>query len=501
MKIRNQPYLFPALIILVFLVSYSYTFDRKLAPLGDNASYYMLGEALAQGEGYVNISKIDKTPNNHYPPGYPAVLSIFMQFTDSIVFFKILNGVFLLASCLILYQVMKKLLENDVLAFIIVLMTVLNFHILQYGSMIMSEIPFLFFSLLGLWLFLKIDTQKPFFRDRNFYLLLVAIVISYHTRSLGIALTGATIAAFLLQKKWGHGVALGGGFVLLALPWFVRSQMLGGGSYSRQLMMINPYQPNLGKADVGDFIDRFLNNFSRYITTEIPNALFPFTEVDYRQEAAASDWVAGLLLMAVIIYGFITLRKFRIILGLYALFTFFILLLWPDVWVGVRFMVPLIPILAVGLVHGLYQLAGKLFSAAGKKVSGWAFLILPLLLLTSVGQLHKQASTPLHPAWDNYYAMGRWLRSQSGEKPVVACGKPALFYLYSKTFTVRYPFEQDTEALLAELEDEKVDYVVIDQVYPNTFRYLLPAVRAHPERFEQVFHQPNPDTFLLKFKR
>lgn len=500
MNIQNRPYFFPLLITLVFLFSYTWTFDSKLAPLGDNASYYMLGQALAQGEGYVNISKIDKTPNNHYPPGYPAIMSIFMMFTDSIAFFKVLNGLFLLGGLLLFYRIFLLALENRVLAFATVLMCLLNFHLLQYGSMMMSEVPFLFFSAAALLLFMT-RKDRPWLSDPAFYLVLAAIVAGYYIRSLGIALTGAAVITLFLRKKVVEGIALGGGFVLLALPWFIRSQQLGGGSYMKQLTMINPYQPNLGTAGFGDFVDRAINNFTRYLTEEIPHALFPFTEVNYQEGGTAGDWFAGLLLAALIIYGIISLRKFRWFIGLYILFTLLILMLWPDVWVGVRFIVPLIPLLALGLFSGLNTMLNRVFSAANKTFPSWVTLFVPLMLLSSVSTLHEQSSVRLHPAWANYYAMGEWLRQNAPEETVVSCGKPALFYLYSRTYTMRYPFEQDAAKLIQELEDARVDYVVIDQVYPNTFRYLLPAIRSQPERFEQVYHRPNPDTYLLRFKR
>ena len=84
---------------------------------------------------------------------------------------------------------------------------------------------------------------------------------------------------------------------------------------------------------------------------------------------------------------------------------------------------------------------------------------------------------------------------------VVSCGKPSLFYTYADNYTMRYKFTKDPAELIADLEKQKVDYVVIDQVYGNTFQYLLPAVRQYPNRFEQVLHLKNPDTFLLKFKK
>ena len=71
--------------------------------------------------------------------------------------------------------------------------------------------------------------------------------------------------------------------------------------------------------------------------------------------------------------------------------------------------------------------------------------------------------------------------------------------MYANKYTVRYKFA-DPQDLITHLESSNVEYVVIDQVYGNTLRYLLPAVRQNPERFQQVYHLQNPDTYLLKFK-
>jgi hypothetical protein len=501
MKIQNQPYLFPVLILLVFLITYSVTFDSKLAPLGDNASYYMLGQALAQGEGFVNISKIDKTPNNHYPPGYPAILSVFMHFTESIVFFKLLNGLFLALGMILLYMVLFRLLQHRLLSFLIVAFCLLNYHLLQYSSMMMSEVPFFFFTMVAIWSYLNYDDTIPWYRSKHLLLCLVAILIAYHVRSLGIGLLGGVLVAAFIRRKWGLSIGMGVAFVVFALPWFIRSQRLGGGSYIKQMTLINPYQPALGKASVADFITRIQSNFSRYITEEIPNALFPFTEVDYAQAPDTGEWLGGLLLFGLIIYGLFKLPSFRWLFILYLLFTFVILMIWPDVWVGVRFIVPLIPILALGFFHAIFLILQLIFKAVNKPAPVWALGILLLILLPSVNTLRKLSAEPLNPAWANYYGMAEWLRRNESSEVVVSCGKPTLFYLYSQTYTVRYAFEQDPALLIEDLENEKVDYVVIDQVYPNTIRYLLPALRAYPERFEQVYHLANPDTFLLRFKR
>jgi hypothetical protein len=61
-NIASKKYVYLIILAIAVVAAYSYTFDSKQALLGDNASYYSLGKALAQGEGYVNISKITKSP-------------------------------------------------------------------------------------------------------------------------------------------------------------------------------------------------------------------------------------------------------------------------------------------------------------------------------------------------------------------------------------------------------------------------------------------------------
>lgn len=86
--------LYLGILLVVFALAYLYTFDTKLSKLGDNATYYMLGKALHEGEGYVNLSGISHPPNNHYPPAYPAIISLIMLFSSSILIIKVVNGVF-----------------------------------------------------------------------------------------------------------------------------------------------------------------------------------------------------------------------------------------------------------------------------------------------------------------------------------------------------------------------------------------------------------------------
>ncbi|MEM6523478.1 MAG: phospholipid carrier-dependent glycosyltransferase [Bacteroidota bacterium] len=488
-------------LAVVFLGAFSYTFDSKLAMLGDNASYYMLGKALAEGEGYVNISSSAKRPSNHYPPGYPVIISTVMLFSDSLVSIKIITGLLGLMGLILFYFLSLKLLENEVMAFGITLLAILNAHILWYSSLIMSEVPFLCFSLMSLFFFTKTDLKQLNLRDKYVWLTLISLISSYYIRSLGVALIGGFVLALLFKKNWKSIALYIGVFAAAIAPWFIRGSNLGGSSYIRQLKMINPYQPALGQADLGDFIDRFLENFSRYITKELPDALFPVFDPAYGQEASGSAWLIGLLLMGIMVFGLLKLKDHQWLITGYLLSTFAILMLWPQVWIGVRFVVSIIPILILLLVNGLFQAVLIMVKKSNKKVVAAVLMSIFLLFqFNAISEIHDQAKEKYSPGWRNYFELAKWIDRNVKGETVVACGKPSLFHLFANKYTLRYKFG-NPEELLIHLEERQVDYVVIDQVYGNTLRYLLPAVRQYPERFQQVQHLPNPDTYLLKFKR
>ena len=405
MKLTSNKFFYPILLVMVFMATYIYTFDPKIAQLGDNASYYMLGKALSNGEGFVNVSRITRTPNNHYPPGYPAILSVAMQISDDFVFLKVLNGLFFLGSVLLLFYLIRKITGSSVLSFICGLAVLGNFHLQQYSSLLMSEVPFMFFTLGVLYLLTSLYEREGDMKDWRFWAALLMTIIAYYIRSLGLALVAGMIFYLAMDRKWKEAAATFVVFVAAAMPWFLRSQRLGGGSYTRQLKMINPYRPELGTADTGDIVKRVFENLERYISVEIPYALFPVDIPDYSQPAAAGGWVAGIIIIALTLFGVLMLPRMKWLLLGYLLATFGILMLWPDVWVGVRFMIPVIPLLIFGFLNGTWLLLERLFKYAGKSVApGWLAVVV-LFMSLHITALNAQSRLPLHPAWKNYYAM------------------------------------------------------------------------------------------------
>ena len=489
-----------AALSILFLSVYSYTFDEKLDLNGDNAYYYVLGKALSQGEGYVNIASINKGPNNHFPPGYPFILSLFMHFSDSTTFLKILNGVFLLISIILLFELLKRITGHIKLAFVTAFFLTLNAHLLQYGTMMMSEISFILFSYICLMLVHQSEFKDDFYKKPAFYLILFTLAASYYIRSTGLALFGGIFLYLLLRKKWKVALSLAGGFLISTLPWIIRGQKLGGSSYLEPLVMVNPYRPELGNADFAGYITRFFSNVARYVTREIPNSSFPFIQVNYVNNISMAEWILGIAILVIAFYGFYKLWRKGLLFVCYLLATFGILLFWPEVWRGVRFILPVMPLILLAILAGIYFLINQFLSSIKMKFNVLLLVIFGLAFAEPIKSLHQKARSPYPLSWQNYFKIANYFKEENMKDVVVVCRKPMLFYLKSGTYTAPYIYTNNEKEMINDLQEKKADYVVLDNLgYRQTYEYLYPVIRNNQNIFPLVLSLQNPDTFLLKF--
>jgi hypothetical protein len=522
---------YPALIGVAFLLVYINIFDAKLSLNGDNAAYYMLGKGIVSGYGYSSFNDVGHTPANHFPPGYPLIIAgIMLVFPDSILATKIMNGVFLGLALLLFFDIFRRIGVNIHLAFLSCIFLFLttgatrveneglsiNASLLTSSTITMSEVPFLFFVAVTLFAFLRLDERirrgdavpltfsalRAPFRQPYFYLFLFGLTYTFHIRTAGISVFGFIMLYWLYYRRWHYAAATGAGYVLCALPWIIRGQSLGGSSYITELFSINPYRPELGQAGFFDFATRLVNNLQRYITKEIPVGSLPMT-VSY-DATTAGDWLFGLALLAVAVAGLLQLN--RILLGSYFLCLFGVILLWPDVWTGARFLLPGVPFIIVCLVQGVHRILTRLFAAVRLPVTPHPLLLvvciffyIPNLRLVSAARY-----APHPPEWQAYFELAKWAHDHTPPDAVIACRSPYLFAIYANRHTTFYANTLDDKALIQSLVDAKVTHVVLDQLgFSSTGRYLFPAIEKHMDRFAVAHKVKNPNNnyyqFLLEF--
>ncbi len=500
-KFEIRDIVYPLFIILLFIFVYSFIFDVKVDLNGDNADYFILGKALATGHGYVSISNVHQSPENHFPPGYPVLVALVIRFFgESIGAVKIFNGIYILAAIIILYFLTERVTNNKTLSFVCCIFLVMNYHLLLYSTIMMSEAPFILASVLTLWAVIKIDNDKNIFYQPLFYISLIGLAFSYYIRSTGVALFGGILLWFLVKKNWKAVIFYFCGFLLIALPWYLRSLKLGGNEYIKPLVMINPYRPDLGNASFHDYLVRFIANVSRYLTREIPNSVFPFLSVNYHAPITAFEWIIGLIISGLILYGLIKLKKFRLLIISYLAATFAILFFWPEVWIGVRFILPITPLLFIALLYGIYTFYLQVINKGKSSFSPWIFLVIIFFFLKPLQELHNNAKDDYPDNWKNYFEIAKFMKRQDIDSAVVCCRKPNLFYLFSGTYTCTFPYTDNDKEIIEKLKEDKVTHVVIDNLgYRQTYAYLLPAILKNKDNFDPILSSSDKQTYLLKF--
>ena len=521
---ESKPYFLPALGLCGLLMGIL-LFDANLSLTGDNAQFINLGRSLAEGHGLSETIEGEPIPHTKYPFGFPLLLAItHILFPGNLIALKSLVVLLYAISIPLTYLLIRRFAPPP-MALGVSALCLASPLLLDYSHQVMSEIPFLLFSLIALLLLHRAhngsstkvtkDTKgrKPFLL-RVCYLLrgvagfacacpswillaIIAIIAAYYIRSAGIILIATGIIFFALHKKWKEAGLIAIGSFLLALPYQIRNASLGGTPYIEQLLSINPYRPEEGMLTFTALIERILANLDLYGLLVIPYILLPFS-ID-----TDSFFGVGLFFSALILYALIVGLIKRHLLIVYLTCYLGLYILWPQIWSDTRFLVPAIPILFYAILTSMDELL-KLLARALKKTASRAGTVLFFLFLlgSNIYETNYLAERIgwLPPNWDTYFAAAEWIKDNTDPDVKIACRKPYLMNAIANRKATSYAWKTPDE-VIAEFEQKNIDIVVIDQIgYQSTSEFLVPAVQAHENRFKIIHIARNPNTYVLKFK-
>lgn len=487
------------LLTFLFILVYPYVFDAKLFLGGDNASYYALAKGIASDFQYVASSNPVPVPTNHYPPGYPFILAIAIKLgVTSLKGLKIVNGLFLLGSVIVTFLLSFRFTNNKLFSGLIALATLLNMHLLEYASITMSEIPFVFFLLMTFYSFVRFVDSDYKLKSWSFFLTIFGVIALIYIRTQGIAIIGAFVFYLILEKRFKIAGILTICFILGYLPWQIRSASLGGSSYVSQLLKVNPYQENSKKMEIADWGTRVKNNTIRYISKEIPSLIFPVKATVYNDPstgdpvtASGTQWFLGCLIVVFSLFGIWNIKKARWLLLSFFGANFVIFLLWPDVWFGIRFILPLAPLILIAFFVGIKSLLALFikhdFVQSGKV---YPLFILPYLFFNypTLNTLHGKAEGKHATNWANYLLVAEWAKDSLKRTDVVVTRKPEIFFFIADTKTKTFPYTDDLDVLKADFDSLKVTHIMFEQLgFSQTGKYLYPLLVKETDRFTLLY--------------
>ncbi|MBT3345554.1 MAG: hypothetical protein HN712_06775 [Gemmatimonadetes bacterium] len=495
----------PLLAAALALLLSIWTFDTKLSLSGDNAEFVILARSLASGQGMTLINLPAPETATKFPPGFPLLLAPVAALSGSSGVDAGLRGVFAMkclvmlifagsAAALYLYA---RDLTGETKAVAVSLLAVTGPFTVSYACQVMSEIPYLMWSLLALGL-VERGLRRPGWRQ-NYYLWagVGAMILSCYTRSIGVALVGAATICLLARRDWSRALFISVTFLAGMVPWAIRNALAGGSTYSQQLFLADPYQPGQGQLDLAGILVRVGENMEQYGAGYVSQAILPaFPE---SPTIIAITSVVAMLALAVTVLHCMWRRR-HLLLLMYILLYTAVLLVWP--WSGTRFLVPILPLIWILVVESAADGLSQIRRRWTRNVAPGLVVVVCLLALNlhGLGRVAHFNSFDYLPQWRNYYDAGLWLKRMTPSEAVVSCRKPFWLHLVSGRRTVAFALEEPA-VLLEEFDRAGVDYAIVDQLGPShTGRFLVPAIYSKAERFRHVHQMHNPDTWIVSYE-
>ena len=506
-----KPYFLPALGLCGLLMGIL-LFDANLSLTGDNAQFINLGRSLADGHGLSETIEGEPIPHTKYPFGFPLLLAITdILFPGNLIALKGLVVLLYAISIPLTYLLIRRFAASP-MALGVSALCLASPLLLDYSHQVMSEIPFLLFSLIALLLLHRAhsgsstkdtkDTKggKAFlFRISScpswILLAIIAISAAYYIRSAGIILIGTGILFFALHKKWKETGLIAAGSLLLALPYQIRNTSLGGTPYIKQLLSINPYRPEEGALTFTALIERILANLELYGIQIIPHIFLP--------SFINTNFFVGIVFSGLILYALIIGLARRNMLIVYLTCYLSLYILWPYVWSDTRFLIPAIPILFYAILTSMDELL-QLLARALKKTASRAGVVLFFLFLlgSNIFETNNLAERigQLSPNWSNYFAAAEWIKNNTDPQVKIACRKPYLMNAIANRKATGYAWKAPDQ-VIADFEQKGINIVVIDQIgFRSTPEFLAPAIQAYENRFKILHIVRDPNTYVLTFK-
>lgn len=488
---------------------------------GDNAGYIALAHGLLTNGTYTDVFDPLGLPHTKYPPVFPALLAFLIALgARSWVTLKLTAAVCTIAAVGLTYWWAERRLGASA-AFGVSLILAMSSGMIYYSQWILSDPLFLALTMLALFALGRADGGAPAKRERvpqadgiravadgRSYLWLVlgvfATGLAYFTRSAGLPLVLGLLGWLALRQRWK---ALGAAGVALGVPmfaWWLRGRGGGVAQYSTEFWMVNPYDPASGTIGPLGLIPRALANVVLYVSTHGPAGIVG--------ETSPALLPIGIALTAAGVTGWVLSVRDRVgpaelFFPVYA----GLILLWPTVWSGDRFALPLYPLV---LVYGAVALRALVprFGAGLVRAASIAVILGLVLPATNNWLNYSRQSQGCRaiasqagpwgcdgPRVRNYLTAATWTSVGLPADAVVLTRKPRLFYLQSGRRSRAFPFVEDPAALLQLADALGARYVLLDSWDALAMRHVGGAVTRQPGAFCHVlgFGRPGEDDAQL----
>ncbi len=495
-------------ILVAVAVVYLASMTNNLSVEGDNAIYMILAKAMSAGHGYTNIQGPTPRIEAQYPPLFPIMLVpvVWAFGVGGVLQMQALVTSFALASFVLGFFLFRRWTGSALLGLGVVLATAESDLVWSFSHKVLTEIPYLFLTLLTCLLVSRYNVQQRW-RTWTGFLVVLAAGAVFLARTVGVSVCAAVPIYLLLapplrgKHDWHLRVlkaaATCAGIMIVAGGWTLRNRIVYSGeghSYLSQFMLKQTYVPDAGSVTSNELLNRVGDNAS-YYADQFQRILVG----QFWDRVSTAPEVAHTLL-AITVVGFVfALWKRRTVAEFYMAAYVLIVLFWP--WQDLRFAVPVMPFLfyyVAMAVFAAFSGARRLRTVGPGLLTG--LVLIPLTLPTGIHTVHvarddrvsgyhyqadKLGEWIAYADWQDFHAAALWLRSHAAPGSTVINRSPNIFYLWTGLASRNYPYSYDRWSVMQDVSHEQVDYVLLDDfswTY-TTNLYMRPVIQRYPDRF------------------
>ncbi len=472
-------------LVVVHLVFAHFVMQPAPHTGGDNAGYLALAKSILERGTYQNLYDPAEPLHTQYPPVFPLILAgASLLGLTSWLQLKYLIVAFSAAAVGFTYLWIRKRGRPE-LAFAVALILALSPGVLDLSHWVLSDVPFWAMTMAAVWAW---DRLRP-----GDYKLLVAAALlttlAYLTRSAGLPLLLAAAGWLAWRRRWSELTI----FLLIigpfALWWWWRARTQGGVDYVGQFWFVNPYDPAQGRIGLDDLLVRMKDNGVKYVSWHLPVLLFG---------------VQRYLLLSIGIvvlgaYGWLMRMRRPRVSELFLPLYIGLLLIWPAVWSGERFLLPALPFLLYYAGDGLVRLLRLTFVPAARLVpatvaAGLVFLGLPQLaqsaqLSSQCMQLYRAGDqyACLPQQWKDFATIAELAPRLLPDRSAVLSRKPRAFFIIGGVPSRTYPLTAEPDSFFRAARAAGARYVLFDRLDALSQAYLVPVLVNRSNSFCMLF--------------
>jgi hypothetical protein len=483
--VRRRPIALAAALALLHVAFALLTFEPRPHTGGDNGAYITLGRSLLEHGTYTELWDPAEPPHTKYPPVFPAILAIAMA-AGLVPFVQLKLVVLAFSAAAVAFSFLwLRARRRGALALGIGILLAIAPGVLREGRWILSDVPFWAFTMIALW---ALERLRP--NDwARFAVAAGAILLAYFTRSAGLPLVIAALAWLGWRRHWRQFATLAAVIALPVLLWWLRTRAYGPSGYVNEFWFIDPYLPALGTIGVADMFARMGANLVKYATIHMPVLLAGSRGALF---ATAGTAIAGLAFAG----WLLRVRRPRAS-DLFVLFYLGLILIWPAVWSGERFLLPLLPL--------LLALAAETIMAATRRLAPGhdlravtlagvltAFMAVPGLVagartgLVCTGRYLDGDPFPClgNPYHEDFFRFSTAMGDALAPDAVVLNRKPRLFYVLSGGLkSAIYPLSEDPTEFFRAADEAGATHVLFDRLDGVAELYLRPVLAERARAF------------------